>query len=85
VQLANLIERMNYYFYSGRSLTFLCLAIQVFVWDFVAVLLRAMWYSTSSTANSSANPGTSIALFSRCTVRSSVNSGVFFSDRGESA
>jgi alpha-L-rhamnosidase len=37
-----LLDMGRNYFYSGRSLTFLCLAIQVFVWDRVAVLLRSM-------------------------------------------
>jgi len=55
----------------------LCRAIQVFVWDRRATALRWMWYSTSNNANPSDIPGTSIALWSSRTVRSSVSSGVF--------
>ena len=69
---------MNGYFYSGRSFTCLCRAHQVLAWDRWATLLRWMWYSTSKIAISSDNPGTSIALWSNRTVRSSVSSGVFF-------
>ena len=50
------------FFYSGRSLTPLCRAIQVLAWDCRAASLRRMWYSTSNSANSRDNPGTSIAL-----------------------
>jgi hypothetical protein len=56
----------------------LCLAIQVLVWDRRATSLRRMWYSTRNNAIARDNPGTSIARWSNRTVRSNVNSGVFF-------
>ncbi len=55
----------------------MCRAHQVLVWDRRATSSRRMWYSTSSSASPSDNPGTSIALRSNRTVRSSVSPGFF--------
>ena len=66
------------YFYSRRNLRPRCLARQVLACDFRAVSFRRTWYSTSAIARASLKCGSSSAASRSRTVRSNVNSGVFF-------